>query len=804
MYELVNTSLPNGLIAGTHGFATVAMTKGMPDSLRTRVEAYCAYAHRTNAHDASYNRENPVNWFHAVLPQGEHVVGRTAPAEFDYTGRTNRLARTFVFGKNALPLVGGARVLLLERARVSEPWQGEARWLDEDQETEARLRREQIGGTTDAPAWRRMFGDVDGLDFARKFARLLAKNVRQGGKAISFKTSAARDADGMELLALFADLIDLLPFNLRSDVAFSTYSASWPNGSVCHLRGVYDRDRAFDMAATTQPWVDCENSTIHNASALPTEDAAPTPTKETATPRTEGGSRTLQTEGRPRPMQTDARPVQKGRTEQVTRYLPKRKDGTKALFIGLMTLCSLFMLAVVGAGVWFWRDSVRKNEELRVQLEQRRRQDAERQRAEEENARKIREDAARREREEQERRRLAEEEAAARKEAEAKAEEDRKQKAAALASKELVHPKQSKPHSEVALRFAFTNATRLVAGNPGKELTDKDKECLTNGAMRVYWYDESGGLTNCPAGFARQSAIGTVGFELRPKRSTLQSSPCILWYDGTKKILFWEWNLPEEPTKLTSDGRVDLQERCFGSETNVWTTWKRLKSDGIACYEIRYEYEQSGTVEKRHGRSSNDRSDTKPVSVTNRILTLDVLRACLAAKNPKANSNDKIEQAQNNVTKRENELRAFNKNYKEYQGLTNKYVTVTNEYVKCCQYLKDAKKDAEKKKWRKERDSLERTEGELAKEIRNFVKKDMELSASSSGSIRPGEFENWERQIKEKLKKLNQDVENAQTKATSEQQKAKENARRPIRFTIKGVKWVECSRQGANSRKGNE
>ena len=42
MYELVNTSLPNGLIAGTHGFATVAMTKGVQDVLRGRLEALCA------------------------------------------------------------------------------------------------------------------------------------------------------------------------------------------------------------------------------------------------------------------------------------------------------------------------------------------------------------------------------------------------------------------------------------------------------------------------------------------------------------------------------------------------------------------------------------------------------------------------------------------------------------------------------------------------------------------------------------------------------------------------------------------
>lgn len=782
MYELVNTSLPNGLIAGTHGFATVAMTKGMPDSLRTRVEAYCAYAHRTNAHDASYNRENPVNWFHAVLPQGEHVVGRTAPAEFDYTGRTNRLARTFVFGKNALPLVGGARVLLLERARLSEPWQGEARWLDEDQETEARLRREQIGGTADAPAWRRMFGDVDGLDFARKFARLLAKNVRQGGKAISFKTSAARDADGMELLALFADLIDLLPFNLRSDVAFSTYSASWPNGSVCHLRGVYDRDRAFDMAATTQPWVDCENRTVHNAAALPTEDAAPTPTKEMATPRTEGGSRT---EGRPRPMQTDARPVQKGRTEQVTRYLPKRKDGTKALFIGLMTLCSLFMLAVVGAGVWFWRDSARKNEELRKQTEQ---LDAERQRAEEENARKIREEAAKREREEQERKRLAEEEAAARKDAEKKAEEDRKQKAAASASEKPAHPEQPRPDPEETFRFAFTNATELVVGNPDMELKEDDKKRLTNGTMRVYWYDASSGLTNCPAGFETRR-VGNIikTFTLLPKREErnkmLQFSSCILWYDRTKKILYWEWNLPEKKTfDLKPDGKgVDLQKCCFGSETNVWATWERqMKSNGITHYKIE--------------------AEGKTVPVTNKTLTLNVLLREYLVK-------DQIDRAQENERECSNKRDAFKEQHKNYQ-------TLTNEYKTYCQQVENNKKSAKRKTGKKKASSKD-DDGKVSlekkkkceREIRESVTKmNLGISLSSGlGEISPYMFKSWGEKIDAKLKGLNQAVTNAQTEVTSLQQKAEENARRPISFTIKDVEWkVECSRQGADSRKGDE
>ena len=303
MYELVNTSLPNGLIAGTHGFATVAMTKGMPDSLRIRVEAYCAYSHRSSAHDETYYSENPVNWFHAILPQGEHIVGRVAPVEFDYTGRTNRLARLFVFSKGKMPLIGGVAVLLKKARRLQEPWSGEARWLDEDTESERLFRNEPVAATKDAPSWRKKFGDSEGLNYARGFARLLAKNVNGGGKPIYFKTSAAHDVSGGELLSLFADLINLLPTSVRTSVAFSTYSAALPQGAVCHLRGVYDRDRAFDMAKVTQPWVDCEASTVHNASMLPEEEIeSPKPMSQS------GGGKVITTESRSR--QTQSRRVQ--------------------------------------------------------------------------------------------------------------------------------------------------------------------------------------------------------------------------------------------------------------------------------------------------------------------------------------------------------------------------------------------------------------------------------------------------------------------------------------------------------------
>ena len=283
MYELVNTSVPNGLVAGTHGFSTVSMTKGMPDSVRTRVENFCSYPHRVSARDQRYWDENPVNWFHLILPGGDHVVGRTAPAEFDYTGRTNRLAHVLYFTDKEMPLNGGAFVLASEEQRLSEGWSGEPRYLKEDKATAGRLRMANPVANGEPSNWIRMFGP-QGREYARRFAVLLANNISGAGKSIYFKTSSSCDSDGTQLFGLFSDLINLLPNRLAPLATFSTFSACVPSGVTCHLRGIFDRDRAFEVASALQPWVDCETCEVKHAELLPeVKVAASTPSVESPT-----------------------------------------------------------------------------------------------------------------------------------------------------------------------------------------------------------------------------------------------------------------------------------------------------------------------------------------------------------------------------------------------------------------------------------------------------------------------------------------------------------------------------------------
>ena len=273
MYELINTSVPNGLIAGTHGFATVATTRGMPDALRVRVENFCAYPHRTGAHDESYYSANPVNWFHLTLPTGDHVVGRTAPAAFDYTGRTNRLAHVLVFPKHEMPSNGGAFVARVAAPRLSEVWQGDPRLLEADRALDAQVRATAAPRSTSPTKWTEVFGPK-GAEYARRVALLTAKNMRMG-RSLYFKCSPTDDVDGKRLLGLIGEIIDLLPKEVASGVTFSTFAACVPSGVTCHLRGIFDRDRAFDVVSTLQPWIDLEHARVVHEELLPLEQVVP-------------------------------------------------------------------------------------------------------------------------------------------------------------------------------------------------------------------------------------------------------------------------------------------------------------------------------------------------------------------------------------------------------------------------------------------------------------------------------------------------------------------------------------------------
>ena len=785
MYELTNTSLPNGLIPGTHGFATVAMTKGLPDPLRMRLESYCAYSHRTSAHDATYFRENPVNWFHVVLPQGEHVAGRVAPADFDYTGRTNRLARLLVFPKGEMPAIGGADVLRKEFARLTAPWSGAARWLEDDKLTAGRLRREIPAVREDAPTWRAMFGGEEGLRLAEGFARQLAKNVTGGGNAIYFKTSAARDADGTKLLALFAELVNLLPVANRQRVTFSTFPSALPQGTVCHLRGVYDSDRAFEAASASQPWVDCERGIVHNAAMLPPEERR----------------RTVDVE-RETIVAVPARTIPPGRSAGTAKrpavVLSNKNDGTKSLFIGIIIVVILLVSGAVGTGIYMWRESERKNLEELAKLERQAEQDKqETGNADHENetSELVKAEAERRIAEEYERKRQqAIKDAAAEvaaKTVKAKAEErsrenekrereriERERKAALEKA-----AKEDQERQRQAVAFTEAKKIEILDGESIQLKYNGEQGRMTNGSLKVFWYGKDGTLTNATAGFTRNRTTKAYPFTPDPKKLAEDTSGAFLiWLDPKKEVAYWDWS-PLEKKKPAAwfagtNEFVDLKELCFGQKKEVFETWQR--HNGFSG-EIYFTIEEDGN------------SEVTPVMGTE-LAAKDFGPSGKASSAQRTQLEERIKNAKADLANATNKVAEMTRKVNEFDGLKKELDGLLDDWKKRSKGISDFKYrpsgvDGKKKLSDAEKETeLKRKLDETKKNFAEHVRKEFGITSKNLNDNK--EIDRIAREVKKKKAESE--------KAVSELKKKLEETEKQLKgigTTAKQKEWRDALRK---------
>lgn len=619
MYELVNTSLPNGLIAGTHGFATVAMTKGVPDILRGRLEALCAYTHRTSVHDATYYQQNPVNWFHVTLPQGEHVVGRVAPSDFDYTGRTNRLARLRVFSVNEMPAVGGAEILAREKHWFVQPWQGDPRYLDEDRNTCGHLRMINPARFSDAPAWNSVFGS-GGLRYAQQVAWQIEKNLASGGKTIYFKTSTTWDASGEKLLGLFVDVINLLPVEMRPRVTFSTYPVSLPGGTGCSLRGIYDRDKSFDASSATQVWIDCENAKVVHAELLPTSGFdRKTETKNAFGSRDVGIGTTGQFRSDASAQRIGVRrsPSSGGDPYAYRNLIASQKKGPDMLVVGLVIAGAVVLL--VAGGFFFWMMLHNKKQmqdsgataaieaeikSIESETEQQECVTKEERDAEREEIKRAEKESG----EEAKAKIEAERNAKARQEADEKAAEIRKrnaereaQKAADSAAARAEREKEMKKKEMVA----YLDAEKFERGCPIYDTKARDERSfLASDGSKVFYY-ENGVFTNEVAGFkvrkygATTSGVLCWGPGLSRNVDGNEGVPkvrngFVLWYSPLHKRVYIDL-FRREP--FAEDGEqwfaeadvVDLSKLYFGPDDNLRSLWEKATGGGT-YYKIEWKY----------------------------------------------------------------------------------------------------------------------------------------------------------------------------------------------------------------------
>lgn len=718
MYELVNTSLPNGLIAGTHGFATVAMTKGVQDVLRGRLEALCAYTHRTSVHDASYYQQNPVNWFHVMLPQGEHVIGRVAPSDFDYTGRTNRLARIRVFGANEMPDVGGAEILIREKCWFAQPWEGLPRYLDEDRNTCGHLRMLNPLRTTSAPAWDAVFGS-GGSRYAQQVAWQIEKNLVAGGKAVYFKTSTAWDVSGEKLLGLFVDVINLLPVESRARVTFSTYPVSLPVGTGCNLRGIYDRDKFFDASSATQAWVDCENAKIVHEELLPTSGTLKsTGTSSEKSERSVGGGADDHPQvGSAAPKPCIRRSQSSGGDPYAYRNLiAPQKKGPDMFIVGLAVAGAVVLLAA--GGFFFWmmqRNKQQMKDSGAAAAVEAEIKSIESEKEQQERLAKEKRDAARKEALEQAAKESAEKEAVARKvKAEQEAAKNREKERAEKEAKAEAELSMAKKRQSVA----YLDAKEFRRGYPSYDYDSIKRKCkepfVVEEGCCVYYYLGSV-VTNEPAGFKVINENNPnyarlrwgEGLGKRPDDIPLVRNGFVLWYNPSSKRVYIDLNRrmgqngDGEPWFSDSDS-VDLSQKYFGPDPHFEEMWRKSRDNKKTKYLIDWKFNDKCRSAKPIPTEKVIWTDTEMIAEMQKRAVKDFDEAIALAKlkEPKLQK-DLDEKLMPELGRLQSETNSMWEVWRAYQGEAAKIATLSSE-TKALKKMKPKNWESDKEKKEKE------------------------------------------------------------------------------------------------------
>ncbi|MCO8121387.1 hypothetical protein NHH03_06530 [Stieleria sp. TO1_6] len=226
--ELIYTSAPRGLRAGSKGFCTVAMTAGLPAGLVGPLENLSAYRHVAT-------QPSPVNFSHVrltVAGRDVTVLSRVGDTVADYTGRTNKLAHHVIIDDRDRVDAGPA-ALLQSAGFVETTWNGEVGDI---------ALAKSISAPTVDPRKANRWADVAGdAGWAGHVAALM-----------SSKSPAVwvihRPDQNPHLLEMVVELISILPLDRRWDVTFSTYCGEIPPGVTCRLRFVLAGTSLADKA----------------------------------------------------------------------------------------------------------------------------------------------------------------------------------------------------------------------------------------------------------------------------------------------------------------------------------------------------------------------------------------------------------------------------------------------------------------------------------------------------------------------------------------------------------------------------
>ena len=218
-WQLVRTSVPQGLVAGSNGFCTVARSRDLSPSLTQTLETISGYRRLPNDPAA-----NPVALSHVILENGgfsRRVVSRIADAGLDHTGRANKIAHHIVLSESDLEATSPESIFSARRL-FRERWEEPPRYFDEP----TPLPPKSISSTLcPCPAWTKL-GDAG-------WAGYIASTVLSARQVVL----VARP--GLDILPLFLEAVSVLTDAKRWDATFSTYFTQAFPGVRCQWKAVY-------------------------------------------------------------------------------------------------------------------------------------------------------------------------------------------------------------------------------------------------------------------------------------------------------------------------------------------------------------------------------------------------------------------------------------------------------------------------------------------------------------------------------------------------------------------------------------
>ena len=259
-YELILTSVSQGLEPSDHGFCSVAESDTLPPQLVVPLKSISDYRHLFEPDTENAGR-NPVVYSHVIVSALEtsfHVLSRIADCGIDFQHEPNRLAHHIALSAEECVPEGPAWILaqsgfhctrwLTPAVRFSQgrpiPTLTAPQSLTRLQQIDRERQRLDVQkmepffdsppptsttlpplSKTPCPFWKRMTGDAG-------WGGVLAATIRDGRPAVLLFSP------GMNVLPLFVESLALIPSDMRWQATFSTYFTGLPEHVVCQWKAV--------------------------------------------------------------------------------------------------------------------------------------------------------------------------------------------------------------------------------------------------------------------------------------------------------------------------------------------------------------------------------------------------------------------------------------------------------------------------------------------------------------------------------------------------------------------------------------